>query len=83
LTMRDGSGVANHFIAYDGTTLHDVPHSIKPSRDDRSEKGKCRAIFQKLYLTEEYSAFEVTNSCALPQPTPFRLQEKYMYFKIH
>ena len=30
LTMRDGSGVANHFIAYDGTTLHDVPHSIKP-----------------------------------------------------
>ena len=61
LTMHDGSGVANHFIAYDSTTLHDVPHSIKPSRDDRSEKGKCRAIFQKLYPTEEYSAFEVTN----------------------
>ena len=61
LTMCDGSGIANHFIAYDGTTLHDVPNSIKPSRDDRRKKGNCLAIFQKLYPREKYSAFLVTN----------------------
>lgn len=60
LTMCDG-GIANHFIAYDGTTLHDVPHSIKPHRDDRRKKRNCLATFKKLYPTEKYSAFQVTN----------------------
>ena len=61
LTMRDGSGVANHFFAYDGTTFHDVPHSIKPSRDDRSKKENCLSIFQKLFPKEQFSEFQVTN----------------------
>ena len=60
LTMCDG-GIADHFIAYDGTTLHDVPHSIKPLRDDRKIPSKCLAIFKKLYPTKNYSAFQVTN----------------------
>ena len=61
LTMCDG-GIANHLIAYDGTTLHDgVPHSIKPHRDDRRKKRNCLATFKKLYPTEKYSAFQVTN----------------------
>ena len=60
LTMCDG-GIADHFIAYDGTTLHDVPHSIKPLRDDRKIPSKCLAIFKKLYPTKKYSAFQVTN----------------------
>ena len=45
LTMCDG-GIANHFIAYDGTTLHDVPHSIKPHRDDRRKKNKNLQLFR-------------------------------------
>ena len=61
LTMRDGSGVANHFFAYDGTTLHDEPHSIKPSRGDRSKKENCLSIFQKLFPKERFSDFRVTN----------------------
>ena len=60
LTMC-GGGIANHFIAYDGTTLHDVPHSIKPHRNDRKNPSNCLAIFKKLYPTENYSAFQVTN----------------------
>jgi hypothetical protein len=60
LTMCDG-GIANHFIAYDGITLHDVPHSVKPRRDDRKNPSNCLAIFKKLYPTEKYSAFQVTN----------------------
>ena len=60
LTMCDG-GIANHFIAYDGITLHDVPHSIKPHRDDRKIPSKCLAIFKKLYPTKYYSAFQITN----------------------
>ena len=60
LTMCDG-GIADHFIAYDGTTLHDVPHSIKPLRDDRRKKRNCLAIFKKLYPTKNYLAFQVTN----------------------
>ena len=60
LTMRDGSGVANHFFAYDGTTLHDEPDSIKPSRDDRKEEN-CLSIFQQLFPKERFSDFEVTN----------------------
>ena len=61
LTMNDGSGVANHFFAYDGTTLHDEPKSIKPSRDDRSKKENCLSIFQELFPKEQFSDFEVTN----------------------
>ena len=61
LTMHDGSGVANHFFAYDGTTLHDEPKSIKPSRGDRSEKENCLSIFQELFPKEQFSDFRVTN----------------------
>ena len=61
LTMNDGSGVAHHFFAYDGTTLHDEPKSIKPSRGDRSEKENCLSIFQELFPKEQFSDFEVTN----------------------
>ena len=60
LTMCDG-GIANHFIAYDGITLHDVPHSIKPHRDDRKNPRNCLAIFKKLYPTTNYLSFQVTN----------------------
>ena len=60
LTMRDGSGVANHFFAYDGTTLHDEPDSIKPSRADRKEEN-CLSIFQQLFPKERFSNFRVTN----------------------
>ena len=61
LTMHDGSGVANHFFAYDGTTLHDEPDSIKPSRGDRSKKENCLSIFQQLFPKERFSDFRVTN----------------------
>ena len=61
LTMRDSSGVANHFFAYDGTTLHDEPDSIKPSRDDRSKEENCLSIFQQLFPKERFSNFRVTN----------------------
>ena len=61
LTMRDGSGVANHFFAYDGTTLHDEPDSIIPSLDDRSKEEKCLSIFQQLFPKERFSNFRVTN----------------------
>jgi len=61
LTMCDGGGIANHFIAYDGTTLHDVPHSIKPLRIDRKNPRNCLAIFKKLYPTTNYLSFQVTN----------------------
>ena len=61
LTMCDGGGIANHFIAYDGSTLHDVPHSIKPHRVDRKNPRNCLAIFKKLYPTTNYLAFQVTN----------------------
>ena len=60
LTMCDG-GIADHFIAYDGTTLHDVPHSIKPLRIDRKNPRNCLAIFKKLYPTTNYLSFQVTN----------------------
>ena len=60
LTMHDGSGVANHFFAYDGTTLHDEPDSIKPSRADRKEEN-CLSIFQQLFPKERFSNFRVTN----------------------
>ena len=61
LTMNDGSGVAHHFFAYDGTTLHDEPKSIKPSRGDRSEEENCLSIFQELFPKEQFSDFQVTN----------------------
>ena len=74
LTMHDGSGVANHFFAYDGTTLHDEPYSIKPSRGDRSKKENCLSIFQQLFPKVRFSDFRVTNvfelgSCIVGDPS--------------
>ena len=43
-------GWQSHFVGYDGSIIHDAPHSLKISRADRSTKESSRAAFDKLFL---------------------------------
>jgi len=54
--------VANHFVAWDGSTVFDRPKSAKVNRtSDRSSKKSCNAVFERLYPKNRFLLWQITN----------------------
>ena len=54
--------VANHFVAWDGSTVFDRPKNAEVNRtSDRSSKKSCNAVFERLYPKNQFLSWQITN----------------------
>ena len=54
--------VANHFVAWDGSTVFDRPKNAKVNRtSDRSSKKSCNAVCERLYPKNQFLTWQITN----------------------
>ena len=54
--------VANHFVAWDGSTVFDRPKNAEVNRtSDRSSKKSCNAVFDWLYPKNQFLSWQITN----------------------
>ena len=54
--------VANHFVAWDGSTVFDRPKNAGVNKtSDRATKKSCDAVFERLYPKKQFLSWQITN----------------------
>ena len=56
----NGENHTDHCVAWDGTIVHDQPRSVRVNNStDRANDANCRAVFQRLFPTKDYSSWQI------------------------
>ena len=56
----NGENYTDHCVAWDGTIVHDQPRSVRVNNStDRANEANCRAVFQRLFPTKDYSSWQI------------------------
>jgi len=66
----EGENYTDHCVAWDGTIVHDQPRSVRVNNStDRSTEANCRAVFQRLFHTKDYTNWQITHVFKLERTT--------------
>ena len=56
----NGENYTDHCVAWDGTIVHDQPRSVRVNNStDRANEANCRAVFQRLFHTRDYTNWQI------------------------
>jgi hypothetical protein len=65
-----GENHTDHCVAWDGTIVHDQPRSVRVNNStDRSTEANCRAVFQRLFHTKDYTNWQIIQVFKLERTT--------------